>query len=488
MKKPADVVGTFFVREKGGIREYKLGSNDLQILLAPDSSVPVAGCMVTYHVGSRNEAVGHTGSTHLLEHLMFKGSDKFNKENGRTVAKLLETKGAMINATTWLDRTNYYEVIPKQHLGLALSIEADRMRHAWLREEDRASEMTVVRNEFERGENSPQEALDKLIWATMYVAHPYHHPTIGWRSDIETVSIDRLKKFYDDFYWPNNATLTIVGDIDESETLKQVVETFGKLERSPESIPAMMTTEPPQEGERRIVVSRKDSVSMVGIGHKMTEAAHVDTPALVLAALILGEGNTSRLYKSLVDSALATGIFMYVMPFLDPGPFITYVTLTENATREDVEKKVKAEYAKLAKTPPSATEMQAAKRLYRSALASRRDGPYALLSSINEDIARGDWTLFFSLPDAIEKVTARDVARVVKKYLTDDSQSTIGYFIGTNAKPAIGVKKGTARAKGRTKAPRRLPAFRMPRSSKRAPSRRVKKASKKASSSKRRAR
>jgi zinc protease len=460
MAKPADVAGTFFVREKGGIREYKLGANDLQILLAPDPSVPVAGCMVTYHVGSRNEAVGHTGSTHLLEHLMFKGSDKFNKENGHGIWHELEKRGALMNATTWLDRTNYFEVLPKEHIGVALAIEADRMRHAWIREEDRASEMTVVRNEFERGENDPMQALDKLIWATAYQAHPYHHPTIGWRSDIETVSIERLKAFYDEFYWPNNATLTVAGDFDEAAILKQIVETFGKLERSPESIPPMLTTEPPQEGERRVVVSRKDPANMVGVGYKMPDGRHADMPALLLASLILGEGKTSRIHKALVDKALATNIFMYVMPFYDPSPFLAYATLTDKATHQEVEKIIKAEYARLAKNPPSAAEMQAAKRLYRSMLASRRDGPYAFLNSINEDIARGDWTLFLSFPDAIEKASARDVSRVVKHYLIDDSQSTVGYFLGTKAPQKVVVHKRKPRAQ------RRRPAFRIPRAKK----------------------
>src|SRR5262249_12955748 len=152
---PPFVPGTVFIRELGGIHEYKLEKNDLQILLAPDPAAPVVGFMVTYRVGSRNEATGFTGATHLLEHLMFKGSERFNKENRSTVWDLLETKGALVNATTWTDRTNYFEVVPREHLSVAIALEADRMRTARIREEDRQSEMTVVRNEFERGENLP---------------------------------------------------------------------------------------------------------------------------------------------------------------------------------------------------------------------------------------------------------------------------------------------------------------------------------------------
>lgn len=178
----AAVPGISYVRKEGGIEEYRLDANGLRILLARDTSAPVAGCMVTYHVGSKNEATGYTGATHLLEHLMFKGSERFNRETNTHMELLLEREGGMVNATTWYDRTNYYEVFPKGTLPLAISIEADRMRGARITEADRASEMPIVRNEFERGENLPFEALDKAIWSAAFVAHPYHHSTIGWRS------------------------------------------------------------------------------------------------------------------------------------------------------------------------------------------------------------------------------------------------------------------------------------------------------------------
>ena len=175
------------VKESGGITEYQHKKNGLTVLFLENHNAPVITFMVTYRVGSRNEAIGHTGSTHLLEHLMFKGSEQFNKEEGTAIWNVLQDVGAMINATTWFDRTNYFELLPKKHLQQAVKIEADRMRSAFIRDDDRKSEMTVVRNEFERGENDPWEALDKNIWATAYQAHPYHHSTIGWRSDIENV-------------------------------------------------------------------------------------------------------------------------------------------------------------------------------------------------------------------------------------------------------------------------------------------------------------
>ena len=222
VKEKTEVVPTVetafeFVKTSGGIDEYRCTHNDLSILLMEDHSAPVATFMVTYHVGSRNEAIGHTGSTHLLEHMMFKGSKNFNKEKGNPIWTVLQDVGAQINATTWMDRTNYFELLPSEHLGRAIAIEADRMRNLFIKDEERQTEMTVVRNEFERGENDPFDTLDKNMWATAYQAHPYHHSTIGWRSDIEGVSTERLREFYETYYWPNNAKVTIIGDFKKDD-------------------------------------------------------------------------------------------------------------------------------------------------------------------------------------------------------------------------------------------------------------------------------
>ena len=424
------VEGVSFVRSLEGIHEYRLESNGLQILFAPDPTLPVAGIMVTYHVGSRNEAIGYTGATHLLEHLMFKGSDNFNKEKKNTIWEILETKGALVNATTWNDRTNYYEVVPKEPLPTALALEADRMRRAHLKDEDRQSEMPVVRNEFERGENHPMEALDKQLWALAYEAHPYHHSTIGWRSDIEKVSIERLKQFYDDFYHPDNATLSVVGGFDEAETLAMIIKEFGTHSKAPNPYPLMYTEEPKQEGERRAVVKRAGNTNMLALAHKIPAATDADLPALLILSLILGDGKTSRLYRALIDSAKATNVTTVCYQFHDPSLLISYITLAPRIKHEAVERLVKKEFEKIISRGVIPKELSTAKRTIRASIAARRDGPYAFLSSLNEEIATGDWTRFVTLPKLLASVTAKEVQRVAKKYLVDD-QSTIGYFIGT---------------------------------------------------------
>jgi len=393
-----------------------------------DLSTPVATFMVTYHVGSRNEAIGYTGSTHLLEHLMFKGSRNYNKENGTAIWDELQSIGAQINATTWNDRTNYFEVVPSEHIEKAISIEADRMRFSFLRDEDRQPEMTVVRNEYERGENSPFDVLDKNIWATAYQAHPYHHSTIGWRSDIENVSTERLKEFYDVYYWPNNATATIIGDFQKDTTLSLIAKYFGEHKKSDHEIPKVYTEEPLQEGPRRIVVKRSGQSGITAVAHKTPPGLDVDMYVFQVLGKILCDGKSSRLYKKIVDQGLATSLFMYDFPFKDNGLFITYAFLTPDTDNQKVEDIILKEYNDIISNGVEDSEIMRAVAQIRASVAFSRDGSYAVASALNEAIAIGDWQFYTSYVEKIELVSAKDIKRVAAKYLTED-QSTVGWFI-----------------------------------------------------------
>ncbi|MFZ4481209.1 MAG: M16 family metallopeptidase, partial [Rhodoferax sp.] len=285
----------------GNIDEYVLDSNGLQVLLLPEHSSPTLTFMVTYRVGSKNEVTGSTGATHILEHLMFKGTTERDRSKGNNVDQLLERTGARYNATTWRDRTNYYENLGSDHLASVVEMEADRMRNLLLRDEDRRPEMTVVRNEFERGENSPVMGLYKEIYQTAFVAHPYHHSTIGHRSDIEKVSIEKLRDFYNTFYWPNNATVSIIGDFRPAEALALVKKFFGVYPRAPGPIPVPYTEEPPQTGARRLMVKRAGELGVVAIAHKVPATTHPDYAALALLSAVLTDGKNSRLYKAVTD-------------------------------------------------------------------------------------------------------------------------------------------------------------------------------------------
>lgn len=438
------VNGFEYVVSSGGIDEYKMTSNGLTVLLMENHSAPVVTFMVTYHVGSRNEAVGHTGSTHLLEHLMFKGSKKFNKENRTAIWTILQDIGAQINATTWFDRTNYFELLPSEHLETAIAIEADRMRHAFLKDEDRQPEMTVVRNEFERGENDPFDVLDKNIWATAYQAHPYHHSTIGWRSDIENVSTERLQEFYNTYYWPNNATVTIIGDFETEEALKLVNDYFGKHKRSPKEIPEMYTTEPKQEGPRRLSIMRAGETGIVGIAHKTPIGLAEDTYSIQVLSKILGGGKSSRLYRKIVDKGLATGMFMWDFPFKDNGLFITYVFLTPGTDHAEVEKILMAEFDTIKEDGVTRNEIERAKAQIKSEMAFSRDGSYSIASALNEAIAIGDWKFYTTYNEKITTVTADNIKEVANKYL-NEKQRTTGHFIPESQGSSNGNMLGPAK-------------------------------------------
>lgn len=425
---PVSVDGFTHVRTLGGISEYTFDHNGLQVLLMPDDSSPTVTFMVTYRVGSRNEVPGTTGATHLLEHLMFKGTPNYNREKGNSVDQFLERVGANFNATTWLDRTNYYATIGSEHLEGYLAIEADRMRNLRLRESDRETEMTVVRNEFEIGENNPISALNKEIGAAAYLAHPYHHPTIGWRSDIERVSIGSLKEFYDTYYWPDNSTVSVIGDFEPRATLALIQRHYGSFTRAPTPIPAVYTEEPPQSGPRRVTVQRIGQLGVVGIAFKTPARRNPDMPALQILDAILGQGKGSRLYRALLDTNLATDISVGTGEFHDPFLMQVYANLAPEATHQQVEDVIWRELDRMKREGPSQAEVDAAINQTLAASAYRRDGSYAVASTLNEAIASGDWTLYVTADDATRQVTPESVQRVANRYL-DLNQSTTGWFV-----------------------------------------------------------
>ena len=432
---PVTVKGFSHVKTAGSIDEYTLQSNGLQVLLMPEHSSPTLTFMVTYRVGSKNEVTGTTGATHLLEHLMFKGSKNHTREKGNNVDQLLERTGAMYNATTSLDRTNYFANVGSEHLPTLMGMEADRMRNLLLREEDRKPEMTVVRNEFERGENSPIMALYKEIYQSAFVAHPYHHSTIGHRSDIEKVSIAKLREFYDTFYWPNNATVTIIGDIDPAKALELVKKSFGAYPHSPKPIPVVYTEEPKQDGPRRVVVKRAGQLGVVAVAHKVPSVKDADFAAVALMSAILTDGKNSRLYKAITNKNLSTGVETDLSIVADPSLHMVFVPLAPGAKHDEVEAIVLQEIERLKKDGVTDVEVKAAAAKNAADSAFKLDGSFGIAGNINEFISAGDWTLFYGLDEAIKKVTAADIQRVANKYLQEDS-STTGWFLPTVAAAA----------------------------------------------------
>jgi zinc protease len=439
--------GISFVAEGEGIREYRL-ANNLKALLVENRVAPVATVCVLYKVGSRNEAVGYTGSTHLLEHMMFKGTPTFNKDRNTQIAATLQKIGADFNATTWYDRTNYFETVPSDQLELAIRLEADRMRNSFIADADRQSEMTVVRNELERGQNEPTMVLDEAVYATAFREHPYHHPTIGWRADVENVPTARLKAFYDTFYHPNNATVIVVGDFERATTLELLNENFGAFSATEEAIPEVYTDEPPQQGERRLTIKRAGELALVQIAfhtpavlgqmrvlsnaelaaRAANPPAENDIYPLVVLSALLSNGVTSRLYQALVETELAVTVTSNCDQFRDPGLFNVYATVSPGVAPSEVEAAMLAELERAGAEDLPAAEVEKAKQQIIAQVAYNRDGTSDIASQMSEAEAVADWRFYKDYAANIERVAAADVRRVARTYFTEDNR-TVGYFI-----------------------------------------------------------
>lgn len=419
-----------------GIAEYKLKSNGLQVLLAERHHSPIVTVMVVYHVGSRNEAVGYTGSTHFLEHMMFKGTAKHDPKKGTGIDDVLKPLGGINNATTSYDRTNYYEILPAQYLGTALELEADRMRNELLRKDDHDSEMTVVRNELERNEDDPGRLLDINLFSHAFVAHPYHHPVIGWRSDVENVPIERLRRFYNEFYYPNNATLVVIGDFQTPQALQLISKYFSVVPASPAPFPPVYTTEPPQEGERRFIVQRGEDLPKVVLGFHIPKATDKDTYALEVAASLLGDDRkqSSRLYKSLVDPGLVSDVYAYNYSLKDPSLFTLLATATPDTPSEKIESILFDQAQGLAHNAITPVELEKAKKSVWKRMRLETADPMGLNGQLAEAIAIADWRWWVNLEANIKAVTADDVKRVAEKYFVKRNE-TVGYYYPTK-KPA----------------------------------------------------
>ncbi len=416
------------VERVGPISEWRHQGNGLTVLVGPTPVAPVVGFGIVYRVGSRHEAAGHTGATHILEHLMFKGTARYNRERGTEIARELHRVGAMYNASTWLDRTNYYEVLPVEHLKLAVDIEADRMRGALVRDADLESERTVVLNELDSGDNEPFELLMKDSFAHAFLEHPYRHPTIGWRSDVETMSGDVLRRFYDTYYHPDNATVIVIGDIDEPAALEAVAARFGGIPRAPGPFPPSSGREAKQRGERRFEIHRAGELACLAMTWHIPPALHADMPALSVLTQVLGDGVTARLHQKLVETNLCLGVHAFAMELHDPGVFQVFATLAPGVERAPVEEAVRAEIAALRAAPPAADELARAVTQTRTDLAFHRESPAQVLSGLTEAVAMGDWRRFVRELELVEGVRGDDLQRVAEAHL-HDRNLTVGWFI-----------------------------------------------------------
>ncbi|MDX2042138.1 MAG: pitrilysin family protein [Acidobacteriota bacterium] len=412
-----------------GITEYRL-KNGLRVLIFPDQSKQTITVNITYLVGSKHENYGETGMAHLLEHLVFKGTPK----HPNIPAELTE-HGTRPNGTTWYDRTNYYETFAatEENLKWALDLEADRMVNSYIAKKDLDSEMTVVRNEFEMGENDPFGVLLERVFSTAYLWHNYGKSTIGARADIENVPIDRLQAFYKKYYQPDNAVLLVAGKIDEAKTLAMVADYFGKLPKPDRVLSKIYTDEPTQDGERAVTVRRVGDVQLVAAGYHVAGSSHADTAAVNALLQIMTEQPAGRLHKALVESKKAAAVFGFPYIFGEPSLFLVGAQLRQEQSLDEARDIMLRVLEDIAKNPITKDEAERAKTNLLKEIELKMNSVEDVGLEMSEWIGYGDWRLLFITRDRIRKLTAEDVQRVAVNYLKQ-SNRTLGQFIPT-AKP-----------------------------------------------------
>jgi zinc protease len=419
-----------FVTEVEGLREYTL-PNGLRVVLVPDSSKPSVTVNLTVFVGSRHEAYGEKGMAHLLEHLLFKGTPKTPDAK-----QALSDHGADANGTTWFDRTNYYETMPASEANAqwAIRFEADRLINCFIAKKDLDSEMTVVRNEFEQNESEPDSVLTERLLSTAFLWHNYGNATIGPKSDIELVPIDRLKDFYRRYYQPDNAMLVVAGKFDEAKLFGWISDAFGKIPRPKAHPYPTYTAEPVQDGERSVTVRRTGGVPVLAAGWHVPAGSDPDYAAVDVLAEVLGDSPGGRLHAALVESKKAAQVGCSNYQLKDPGLMFCSVQLKPGDNVDAARSTLLSVAEGLAAKPVTAEQVERAKLSLLKSLELTLNSSERIGLVLSEAAALGDWRMLFLHRDRLKAVTAEDVNRVAQKYL-QASNRTLAEYVPTE-KPA----------------------------------------------------
>ena len=433
VKKPAakaavaaPTTGPENVTSVEGITEYHL-ANGLRVLLFPDASKPTITVNITYMVGSRMEGYGETGMAHLLEHMVFKGSTKHTN-----IPQELTAHGASPNGSTDYDRTNYFETFQAsdENLNWALDLESDRMINSFIAEKDLKSEFSVVRNEFESGENNPSNILLERVLATMYIWHNYGKVTIGSKEDIEKVPIKNLQAFYKKYYQPDDAILLVAGKIDEAKTLALVSKYFGSIPKPTRVIDPTYTIEPEQDGERSVELRRVGDAQAVSCAYHICAGPHSDYVAFDVLNEVLTNQPNGRLYQDLVKTGLASGVWSWDAGLHDPGFLYINVDVLKEKSRDSAKEAMLKTLAELKTKPVTQDEVDKAKSKLLKDFYEMYRNTQRIGLALSEFMAQGDWRIAFLYRDNLKKVTAADVNRVINFYLLK-SNRTMGEFIPT---------------------------------------------------------
>lgn len=410
------------------VKEYAL-DNGLKVLISEDHKVPLATFEIWYRVGSRDETSGKTGLSHLMEHMMFKGTPKFGSKE---FSRIIQRNGGIDNAMTAKDYTMYFQTMASDRIGISIDLESDRMTNLVMDSKEMISERSVVMEERRlRSEDDPQNSLFENEVATALMTHPYRRPVIGWMSDIASIQRDDLYRHYKKYYVPDNAFIVVVGDVNPDETMKKIRAAFGDIKKSNiEKIP--VTSEPEQRGEKRISLKKEAELPYIMIGYHSPSFPHEDSLALEVLSSILSSGKSSRLYKSLIyEKKLAINAGAdYSGMYLDPFLFILWGTPAPDRNIADIEKALYAEIERIKNAPPPEEEIRKAKNQVEASFIFGQDSLYMQAMKIGQFEVLGGWKLMDTYLERIRKVTPEDVRRVAKKYLTEDNR-TVGILIPT---------------------------------------------------------
>lgn len=405
--------------------------NGLKVLVLENHKAPVATFNVFYRVGSRNEQMGKTGLSHLCEHLMFKGTKTLKPEE---FSQIIQQNGGMDNAFTESDFTDYFETINKDHLDVPIRLEADRMANFEPKDFDKEKHVVLEERRL-RTDDNPEDALDELVRAQAYLAHPYHWPVIGWFHDVDGLTLDDALAYHKIYYSPQNALIVAVGDFNADQVLKTIGEAFGGIKNGPKP-PPVTEVEPAQNGTRRVELLHAANLPAFEEAYHVPNISSPDSYALEIASEILSDGQSSRLYKKLVvekQMVIAIGAG-YDMTSFDPGLFIVSAQMRPGVKAADTQAEVEKELAELRDKTVGAEELQKAKNLEQAQYVFGQDSIMREAENLGMYEMLGDYHLADKYLDGIDKVTAADVQRVAKTYLVATNM-TEGVLIPTGVLP-----------------------------------------------------
>jgi zinc protease len=410
--------------------------NGIKLLIQETQTAPVVSFWVWYRVGTRNEHPGITGISHWVEHMLFKGTERWPQG---AADQAIAREGGVYNGMTWYDFTTFYETLPVNKLHLALDIESDRMHKVAITEAETDAERSVIVSERQGHENSPHFLLSEEVTSAAYRVHPYGHETVGHLCDLQAMTHEDLQRHYETYYVPNNAIVAVAGDINAAEIGRLVENIFSRVERGPEP-PAVRAVEPPQRGERRVIVRGGGQMDYVELAYHVPEATHDDFHALTVLNAILSGGSgfmvgrghitnhTSRLYRALVEEEHAVDVHGSLTPTVDPGLYRIAATMWPDHAPETAEARIEEEIARLRESPITQAELEKAQRQARALFAYSSESISHQAFWLGFANIFADYGWFSTYLDNLAAVSVDDVQRVAQTYLVPDNRTT-GWYL-----------------------------------------------------------